>query len=212
MLETNFNTFSTRFSPLWLLLLSIPISSCASQGKTPILAGETRLAGGSSGGGYAGEGGDNPEDLHIFEMDFDLEGGSMITDQFEIGLEVDMFIGLGEGEDQSGQETSEFFSLSLDPGVYGRLYFTELGTGVTPWISANIVAEELVNIGLADFGQDVAFVSNLSLGLSMFLADHLALELELEIAEFDFESDDDKFSSFIDSERLVFSMGLAFYY
>ena len=136
----------------------------------------------------------------------------MITDQFELGVEADMVIGLGEGEDSLGQETGESFSLALDPGVYGRLYLTELGTGFTPWISANIVAKELVTIGLADSGQDGTFVSDLSLGLSSSLADHLALELKLKIVELDFNSDDDGFSTIIGWERLPFSVGLAFYY
>ena len=205
MIENRSDTFSARIWPLWLPLLSIPLASCAAQGTSPILAGDTRLAGGSGGLGIAAW--DDTGLNHDVGMEFTLEGGTMISDQFEFGVEAAM--GFGIGETDSGGES---FSFALDPGIYGRYYFSELGTGTTPWISADIIAVNAVHTGIYDNSLDTVFVGEISAGLSTFLADNLALEFELFLGGYLTDGTDEEWVDLTDIEAFLFSMGPSFYY
>jgi hypothetical protein len=167
--------------------------------------GDTRIAGGSGGYGYATWEDDaysNTAEINSLT----IEGGAMLSKELEVGIQANVAIGVGEGAN------GESFSLLLDPGVYGRLYFGELGTGPTPYIHVDIMALNAVRTGAYDneflYGpQDKEYTARLNAGLSVFMADNLALELEVLLAGYQ-----DKVYDFTDLDAFQFTVGLSFYF
>jgi hypothetical protein len=126
----------------------------------------------------------------------------MLSNELEVGIQANAAIGVGEGAN------GESFSLFLDPGVYGRLYLAELGIGPTPYIHVDMMALNAVRTGEYEFlDQDIEYTARLNAGLSVFMADNLALELEVLLAGYQ-----DKVYDFTDLDAFQFTVGLSFYF
>jgi hypothetical protein len=212
MLDTRYHTLSKQTGPLLLFLLSISFASCASQGNSPIRKGETRLAGGSGGLAYVAWDDDAVDDdgdtvLSQVATELRIQGGTMMSDQLELGFLADIGLGLG-----STDASDDSFSFALNPGMYGRYYFSELGTGVTPWLGVSAIALNAVQTGYYDDDDDTIFLGVISTGMSTFISDHLALEFELFLGAYATDGTDEGWADITDLEAFLISVGLSFYY
>ena len=206
MLKNRSGTYSTRIWPIGFFLLSTALASCAAQGTSPILAGDTRLAGGSGGDGMATWDEDNNIDVDI---NVSLEGGTMISDRIELGVKAaDMGLAINAND-----SSDDFFSVAIDPGVYGRLYASQLGTSLTPWVSAEIIARNAVRTGVFDdsFTDDTVITPLIHAGVTAFLAENLAIEFKLFLGGYT-NGIDEKWVDLLDNESFELTVGLSFFY
>lgn len=180
------------------------VSACATQGISPVNSGDYRVAGSSGGAGYAAW--DDEFYDHDAGTEIALQAGRMMTDQFEVGVEATVGLGIGSAQ------ADESFSFALDPGIYGRYYFSPIGGGFTPWINVDAIIGNAVRTGIYDNDFDPVFIGEVELGATTFLADRLAVEYAVFLGGYIDDGTDSEWVDLTDTESLLFSIGLSFYF
>jgi hypothetical protein len=108
------------------------------------------------------------------------------------------------------------FSGLVDPGLYGRVYFGALDEGFTPWIRGDLAIRNLIVWGDYDHELDTELGLEMSLGVTTFITDGLALEMGVPILviEEDIDGDTDGYSPIFDGSDHVLTLkfGLAFFW
>lgn len=168
-----------------------------SSSSSSVGEGFLRLAGGSGGMALLDGSGDSNLDLGFEAW---VEMGKLLSDRFEVGVQAQMALGFGP------------FRGSVDPGLYGRLYFGDLNEGITPWIRGDLSINNLIAWGPTDRNSELGAI--LSLGATTFITDGVALEMSTPVMVIrdDANGDSEFVIPVIDDDQILLLFGLAFFW